>query len=515
MASTAVIVLLLAAGVGALCPERCATQLELACSSTHSSRDGRAPSRARLESEHPARGPARLRARDDGLESARCRRSRCRGPRRRGPRRATGGALVLSLCCAIAALSSLDRVMSGRDAADGRRVRVERRDQGPRRRVVHERVPARASCPRASRPRRSRRRARSRPASSRGRPRGRDAAAASPAAPLLACRALMGAGESCVPVDPGDRRALVPGARSRFFGCLAAAFASARSRRTPCRAPSRAPAAGTFGHGAVGVGLAARGPRSARDDAARPNGACRQLRRRRRRRRPDGGGGGGAPGQGDAAATAWARVAALPWGEIARAPPIRAAVAASMANLLRCCARVAPDVLQLQYGLDTSAASLASAAPFVAAAGGAAAAGLLGDRSPRAASLDDVRKRAAGRRPTRPRRRARRGRRRHPTRARRPYSRAGSPRTPSSRRATRAACRTSSRRSAPLITGVIGGVGSIDRRACGTSRRDPRRQRSCARRALAAVVQLAGTRVCRVVGQRAAPMASTLSDSDA
>ena len=110
-----VIVLLLAAGVGALCPPSDARpQLRARVQLHYSSRD-RPSAVAREDSESEstaARGATQLRARDDGLESRAL--PSLALPRAAAPRpsaRDASGALVLALCCAIAALSSLDRVM--------------------------------------------------------------------------------------------------------------------------------------------------------------------------------------------------------------------------------------------------------------------------------------------------------------------------------------------------------------------------------------------------------------------
>ena len=80
------------------------------------------------------------------------------------------------------------------------------------------------------------------------------------------------------------------------------------------------------------------------------------------------------------------RVVALPWAEIARAPPSRAAVAASMAgNYFRYFALAwLPAYFNCEYGLDTGAASAST--PFVAAAATRPPRACSPTRSPRAAS---------------------------------------------------------------------------------------------------------------------------------
>lgn len=220
--------------------------------------------------------------------------------------------------------------------------------------------------------------------------------------PLLACRAVMGVGESCTfpSIQAISARWVPEQYRSRFWGVLTACFNGgtlAAYTASPSLIEKYGWPASFVVYGAAGLVLTAVWAAVGRDAPATPDlcvpdecalpsdddavSAAEPL----------------SEGD-DAAGTAWARARALPWSEIASSPAIWAMTAAAIASNYFLYFAIAwlPTYFSYTFDLDTGAASAASAAPFAAAAVGCFGAGVAADALVgRGVSLTNVRK-AAG-----------------------------------------------------------------------------------------------------------------------
>lgn len=237
------------------------------------------------------------------------------------------------------------------------------------------------------------------------------AQAATPAAaylgltPLLACRAIMGIGESCTfPSIQAIAAKWVPlEYRSRFWGFLTACF-NLGTVAAYTGSPALIERYGwpdTFVvYGAAGIVLTAIWAAIGRDapatldlcvpdecdlpDEEEENSAANSLFIQNP--------------ETNVAETAWNRAKELPWGEIASCPAIWGMTAAAIASNYFLYFAIAwlPTYFSYEFNLDASAASTASAAPFAAAALGCFLAGNVADALvKRGVELTTVRK-AAG-----------------------------------------------------------------------------------------------------------------------
>jgi len=245
-------------------------------------------------------------------------------------------------------------------------------------------------------------------------------------APLLACRAVMGVGESCTfPSIQAIAARWVPEQyRSRFWGLLTACFnlgTLAAYTASPALIESYGWPASFVVFGAAGLALTALWAAVGRDAPATPDLCvpeecpvddddeqedCREIEgvvstaamtTTTVLQQPASSEDGGGDGDGAAAATALERARALPWGEIASSPAVWGMTSASIASNYFLYFAIAwlPTYFSYQFNLDTGAASAASAAPFAAAAVGCVAAGASADALvARGVALTTVRKAA-------------------------------------------------------------------------------------------------------------------------
>ena len=212
---------------------------------------------------------------------------------------------------------------------------------------------------------------------------------------LLACRAVMGLGEAATfPSIQAIAARWVPEQyRSRFWGLLTACFnlgTVAAYALSPSLIDTYGWPSAFILYGAAGVGLAAlwavvgRDEPPSRDDCA--GGECPLPGAMEE---PP------ASSAGEVLAVAWQRARALPWSEIASSRPVWAMTAAACASNYFLYFAIAwlPSYFNYVYDLDTAASSSASAIPFTAAALGCAVAGTAADALvSRGVSLTNVRK---------------------------------------------------------------------------------------------------------------------------